>query len=52
MLLTVAIPTFNRAVALDAQLDALSRSIVELTGECAVIVSDNASSDETPAVCE
>lgn len=50
-LLTIAIPSYNRAARLDRQLAWLSRNLAELEGECAVIVSDNASTDETPTVC-
>src|SRR5687768_78768 len=50
-LLTIAIPTYNRAAKLEKQLSWLSRNLVELEGECALIVSDNASTDDTAAVC-
>ena len=50
-LLTIAIPSFNRAAKLDRQLAWLSRNLAELETECAVIISDNASTDDTPAVC-
>ena len=50
-LLTVAIPTYNRAERLDRQLAWLERSIAGFEGRCDVILSDNASPDDTPAVC-
>lgn len=48
-LLTIAIPTYNRSRCLSESLEALAP---QLTGESCVelIISDNASSDETPAV--
>lgn len=51
-LLTIAIPTFNRAARLDRQLAWLDRNIERLESQCAVIVSDNASTDSTPQICE
>lgn len=50
-LLTIAIPTYNRAAKLDEQLAWLSRNLRELESDCAVIVSDNASTDNTPNIC-
>jgi Glycosyl transferase family 2 len=50
-LLTVAIPTYNRAAKLDRQLGWLSRNLSGLETACAALISDNASSDETPRVC-
>jgi glycosyltransferase involved in cell wall biosynthesis len=50
-LLTIAIPSFNRATKLDRQLGWLSRNLRELEGECAVILSDNASTDATSQIC-
>jgi glycosyltransferase involved in cell wall biosynthesis len=49
-LLTIAIPTFNRADALDQQLSWLVRAIAGFEAECEILVSDNGSSDRTPAV--
>jgi len=51
-LLTIAIPTYNRAVHLDAQLQWAITSIAGRWAQCQLLVSDNASTDETPAVCE
>lgn len=52
-LLTIAIPTFNRAAFLDLGLGELARGIARLQpGAVEVIVSDNASEDDTPAVLE
>jgi len=45
--LTIAIPTFNRAAKLQAQLD---RLLPQLTAEVQCQVYDNASTDETPQV--
>lgn len=51
-LLTIAIPTFNRAKLLERQLQWLSRAIRGFGPECEVIISDNASPDATPEVIE
>lgn len=48
--LTVAIPTFNRAELLDKQLSWLQGAIRGHEDECEVIISDNASTDNTDAV--
>ena len=50
-LLTIAVPTYNRAAALDQQLAWINRNIAEMEAECAVVISDNASTDDTPNVC-
>jgi abequosyltransferase len=50
-LLTVAIPTYRRAAKLDLQLAWLERNIAGLEAVCEIIVSDNASPDDTPTVC-
>ncbi|CAN5683614.1 hypothetical protein BH09PLA1_BH09PLA1_24560 [soil metagenome] len=50
-LLTIAIPTYNRARKLDEQLAWLSRNIVGCEDQCSIIISDNASTDCTPAIC-
>src|SRR5688572_17739060 len=50
-LLTVAIPTFNRARKLERQLAWLCRSLVGVESQCEVLISDNASTDATPALC-
>lgn len=46
-LLTIAIPTYNRASALKAQLELL---MPQLTDEVVVLIYDNASQDGTPTV--
>ncbi len=52
-LLTVAIPTFNRAAFLRLNLDQLRRELVNVpTGVVEVVVSDNCSTDATPHVVE
>lgn len=51
-LLTIAIPTYNRAAHLDAQIQWAVASIDGRWGQCQLLVSDNASPDATPAVCE
>ncbi len=48
-LLTIAIPTFNRAVQLEALLRVLEPQVAGLP-EVEILVSDNASPDRTPAV--
>ena len=50
-LLTIAIPTYNRAAKLDRQLAWLDRNMRGLESQCDVILSDNASPDDTAAVC-
>ncbi len=47
-LLTIAIPTFNRAELLDKQLAWLSQAIKGFENECEILVSDNCSTDNTP----
>ena len=49
-LLTIAIPTYNRAARLDAQLAWLKRAISGHEIDCEVILSDNRSRDETMEV--
>lgn len=51
-LLTIAIPTFNRAKLLDKQLTWLAQAIKGFESVCEVLVSDNCSTDETPIVIE
>jgi glycosyltransferase involved in cell wall biosynthesis len=52
-LLTIAIPTYNRARRLDRQLAWLDRSMTPSISDCCeVIVSDNDSPDDTAAVCD
>jgi glycosyltransferase involved in cell wall biosynthesis len=49
-LLTIAVPTYNRAENLDLLLRTLAVELSGLTSEVHIIVADNASSDRTPAV--
>ncbi|MBF2046430.1 MAG: glycosyltransferase family 2 protein [Elainella sp. C42_A2020_010] len=49
-LLSICIPTFNRAQMLDRQLAWLLQEVNELGADCEILVSDNCSEDETPAV--
>ncbi len=46
-LLTIAIPTYNRAELLDNQLAWLARAIKGFESECEIFVSDNCSTDNT-----
>lgn len=50
--LTIAIPTYNRAALLDRQLGWVARAVVGHERQCEILVSDNASPDETPRVIE
>ena len=49
-LLTIAIPTYNRAALLDKQLAWLATAIKGWESECEIIISDNCSTDNTPGV--
>jgi abequosyltransferase len=49
-LLTIAIPTFNRALLLDRQLEWLSSTVEDYKTQCEIIVSDNCSSDNTSKI--
>jgi glycosyltransferase involved in cell wall biosynthesis len=49
-LLTIAIPTYNRAELLDKQLGWLANAIRGLETECEIFVSDNCSSDHTQEI--
>jgi glycosyltransferase involved in cell wall biosynthesis len=49
-LLTIAIPTFNRADSLDKQLAWLADAIKGFESECEILVSDNCSTDNTQAI--
>lgn len=51
-LMTIAIPTYNRAPLLDYCLLQISRQMEGIIDKIELIVSDNYSSDETPAVVE
>jgi abequosyltransferase len=46
-LLTIAIPTFNRAALLDKQLEWLSQAILGFENDCEILISDNCSTDNT-----
>lgn len=50
VLLTIIVPTFNRARCLDLLLQELGRQLHGLQDRVGVIVGDNASTDGTPAV--
>lgn len=49
-LLTIAIPTFNRASFLDQQLTWLATAIKGFESECEIIISDNCSTDKTQEI--
>src|SRR5215213_8769408 len=51
-LLCIAVPTYNRAGILDQQLEWISRNIAGHEALCEIVLSDNASLDDTPSVCE
>jgi glycosyltransferase involved in cell wall biosynthesis len=51
-LLSICIPTFNRAQILSRQLAWLFQEVQDFSTECEIIVSDNCSSDNTPSVVE
>ncbi|MBD2774374.1 glycosyltransferase family 2 protein [Iningainema tapete] len=51
-LLTIAIPTYNRANLLDQQLAWLARSIKGFESVCEILISDNCSTDDTPKIVE
>jgi hypothetical protein len=50
--LTIGLPTYNRAARLAEQLDWLGRAVRGHENRCEVVLSDNASSDETPRVID
>jgi abequosyltransferase len=50
--LSITIPTFNRAQLLDAQIARLADSAHNHWDDCQLVVSDNASTDDTPAICQ
>ncbi|MDX2244066.1 MAG: glycosyltransferase family 2 protein [Leptolyngbyaceae cyanobacterium bins.302] len=50
ILLSICIPTFNRAQELERQLTWLAEEIKGFEAQCEVIVSDNCSEDATPQV--
>ncbi|MBD2594126.1 glycosyltransferase [Nostoc sp. MBR 210] len=51
-LLTIAIPTYNRAELLDKQLLWLGKAIQGFESECEILVSDNCSTDHTQVVIQ
>ncbi len=51
-LLTIAIPTFNRAALLDKQLEWLSQAILGFENDCEILISDNCSTDNTQDIIE
>lgn len=50
--LTIAIPTYNRALLLDDRLKFLSKEIIGLEDDCEILISDNCSTDNTTEVIE
>jgi abequosyltransferase len=50
--LTIGIPTYNRAPLLEAQLRRLAEAVRGHESQCEVIISDNCSTDDTPRVIE
>ncbi len=52
LLLTIAIPTYNREHYIDSQIEWAVRSIAGRWDKVELIVSDNGSKDGTPEVCE
>lgn len=51
-LLTIAIPTYNRADLLDRQLEWLYQAIKGYESECEILVSDNCSTDNTQEIIQ
>ena len=51
-LLTIAIPTYNRAIFLDTCLSALCSQSADCPGEVEILVSDNSSPDNTAQIVE
>lgn len=51
-LLTIAIPTFNRATELDNQLNWVANAIKGLEAECEILICDNCSSDRTSIIID
>jgi glycosyltransferase involved in cell wall biosynthesis len=49
-LLTIAIPTYNRAQLLDKQLAWVAQAIIGFESECEIFVSDNCSTDNTQEI--
>lgn len=51
-LLTIALPTYNRAGLLDRQLSWLAEAVDGHEDDCEILLSDNCSTDETPQILE
>jgi glycosyltransferase involved in cell wall biosynthesis len=51
-LLSITLPTYNRAADLDCQLAWLAQDIIGFEQECEVIIYDNCSTDHTPEIIE
>jgi abequosyltransferase len=51
-LLTISIPTYNRANFLNNQLTWLSKAINHVEDQCEIFISDNCSTDDTPQVIQ
>ncbi len=51
-LLTIAIPTYNRANSLDQQLKWVAEAIQDYSSECEILVSDNCSTDHTQEIIQ
>jgi len=50
-LLSICIPTYNRAIFLDKTLDSIvNQKVYKETDEIEIVISDNCSDDETPAI--
>lgn len=49
-LLTITIPTYNRAPLLQNQLEWVARAVKGRESQCELIITDNCSTDETPEV--
>lgn len=49
--LCIAVPTYNRSRMLDAQLERLVNSVGAQWERCQLLISDNASTDDTAQVC-
>lgn len=51
-LLSICVPTYNRAQELDRQLEWLAHKVIGFEHDCEIIVSDNCSTDETQSVVQ
>ena len=51
-LLTISIPTYNRAQMLDRQLKWLAFELMGYEDDCEIIISDNCSPDNTEEILE